>query len=179
MTRIIDQLLDQARAWLRRLDPHQAAAIAASGGLLVDIRPAAQRAEEGEIPGAIILERNVLEWRLDPASPHRIPEVQGHDQPIVILCSEGYTSSLAAAVLQDLGLHQATDPQLCAPVGGARHRDRKVSRPRQPCWAYPWSRICNPCIENVRTAGELMRPCRTLPAVRSAALGSEARLPLP
>ena len=109
MTRTIDQLLDQARARLRRLDPHQVAAVAASGGLLVDIRPAAQRAEEGEIPGAIIIERYVLEWRLDPASPHRIPEVQGHDQPIVILCSEGCTSSLAAAVLQDLGLHQATD----------------------------------------------------------------------
>lgn len=72
-------------------------------------RPAAQRAEEGEIPGAIIIERNVLEWRLDPASPHRIHEVQGHDQLIVILCSDGYTFSLAAAVLQDLGLHRATD----------------------------------------------------------------------
>ena len=104
-----DQLLHQARARLRRLDPYQAAAVAASGGLLVDIRPAAQRAEEGEIPGALIIERNVLEWRLDPASPHRVPKVQGHDQPIVILCSEGYTSSLAAAVLQDLGLHRATD----------------------------------------------------------------------
>jgi rhodanese-related sulfurtransferase len=53
--------------------------------------------------------RNVLEWRLDPASPHRIPEVRGHDQPIVVLCLEGYTSSLAAAVLQDLGMHRATD----------------------------------------------------------------------
>ena len=109
MTRTVDQLLDQARARLRRLGPHQAAAVAGRGGLLVDIRPAAQRAEEGEIPGAIIIERNVLEWRLDPASRHRIPEVGGHDQPIVLLCSEGYTSSLAAAVLQDLGLHQATD----------------------------------------------------------------------
>ena len=88
------------------------------GGLLVDIRPAAQRQEEGEIPGAIIVERNVLEGRLDPASPHRIPEVRGHDQPIVVLCLEGYTSSLAAAVLQDLGLHRATDL-----VGGYKARE--------------------------------------------------------
>lgn len=89
MTRTIDQLLDQARARLRRLDPHQAAAVINDGGLLIDIRPAAQRQEEGEIPGAIIVERNVLEWRLDPTSRHRLAQVRGHDQPIVILCSEG------------------------------------------------------------------------------------------
>jgi rhodanese-related sulfurtransferase len=109
VTRTIDQLLDQARARLRRLNPHQAAAVVNDGGLLVDIRPAAQRQEEGEIPGATVIERTVLEWRLDPASPHRIAEVRGYDQPIVIICSEGYSSSLAAAVLQDLGLHRATD----------------------------------------------------------------------
>jgi rhodanese-related sulfurtransferase len=109
VTRTIDQLLDQARARLERLDPHQAAAVIHDGGLLIDIRPAAQRLEEGQIPQAIIVERNVLEWRLDPTSPHRLAEVQGYDRPIVILCSEGYTSSLAAAVLQDLGLHRATD----------------------------------------------------------------------
>ena len=109
MTRTVDQLLDQARSRLRRLDPEQAAAVLEGGGLLVDIRPAAQRQEEGEVPGALIVERNVLEWRLDPASPHRLAAVRGYDQPIVILCSEGYTSSLAAAVLQDLGLHRATD----------------------------------------------------------------------
>lgn len=109
MTRTIDQLLDQARARLRRLNPHQAAAALGDGGLLIDIRPAAQRQQEGQIPQAIIVERNVLEWRLDPTSPHRLAQVRGYDQPIVILCSEGYTSSLAAAVLQDLGLHRATD----------------------------------------------------------------------
>jgi rhodanese-related sulfurtransferase len=108
-TRTVDQLLDRARARLRRLDPRQAAAVAGDGGLLVDIRPAAQRQEEGEIPGAIVVERNVLEWRLDPASPHRLAEVRSHDQPIVVLCSEGYTSSLAAASLQDVGLRRATD----------------------------------------------------------------------
>jgi rhodanese-related sulfurtransferase len=99
----------QARSRLRRLDPRQAASLAGDGGLLVDIRPAAQRQQEGEVPGAIVVERNVLEWRLDPASPSRLAEVRGHDQPIVILCSEGYTSSLAAASLQDLGLRRATD----------------------------------------------------------------------
>ena len=86
-----------------------AAAVVAGGGLLVDIRPAAQRQEEGEVPGALVVERNVLEWRLDPTSPDRLAQVRGHDQPVVVLCSEGYTSSLAAAALQDLGLHRATD----------------------------------------------------------------------
>ena len=109
MTRTIDQLLEEARARLHRLDPHQAAAVVADGGLLVDIRPAAQRQQEGEVPAAIVVERNVLEWRLDPTSPHRLAQVQDHDQPIVIMCSEGYTSSLAAAVLKDLGLYRATD----------------------------------------------------------------------
>jgi rhodanese-related sulfurtransferase len=109
VTRTVDQLLDQARARLRRLGPRDAAAVLEEGGLLVDIRPAAQRQEEGEVPGAVIIERNVLGWRLDPASPHRLAALRGYDQPIVVLCSEGYTSSLAAAVLQDLGLHRATD----------------------------------------------------------------------
>jgi rhodanese-related sulfurtransferase len=75
----------------------------------VDIRPREQRAREGEIPGALIVERNVLEWRLDPASDHRLGVVVGYQQPIVIVCSEGYASSLAAASLQDLGLVNATD----------------------------------------------------------------------
>jgi rhodanese-related sulfurtransferase len=109
MTAAVDRLLDQARARLRRLGPPEAAAVVAGGGLLVDIRPAAQRQEEGDVPGALVVERNVLEWRLDPTSPHRLAQVRGHDQPVVILCSEGYTSSLAAAALQDLGLHRATD----------------------------------------------------------------------
>jgi rhodanese-related sulfurtransferase len=107
--RSIDEVLGAARARLRRVDPHEAARIAADGGLLVDTRPAAQRAAEGEIPDALVIERNVLEWRLDPASPNRIPEVEGYDQPIVVVCSEGYSSSLAAASLQDLGLVNATD----------------------------------------------------------------------
>ncbi len=107
--RSVQHLLDAARARLDRVAPTRAAAILADGGLLVDIRPSEQRAREGEIPGALIVERNVLEWRLDPASDHRLGVVVGYDQPIVLVCSEGYASSLAAASLQDLGLVNATD----------------------------------------------------------------------
>ena len=79
------------------------------GALLVDIRPAAQRAAEGEVPGALVIERNVLEWRLDPASDARLPQASSYDLPVILMCSEGYASSLAAASLQDLGLSAATD----------------------------------------------------------------------
>jgi rhodanese-related sulfurtransferase len=81
----------------------------AAGGLLVDIRPAAQRAREGEVPGALIVERNVLEWRFDPLSDARLPQATGYDVDVIVLCSEGYTSSLAADALRSLGLHRATD----------------------------------------------------------------------
>jgi len=109
VTKTVEQLLDEARARLRRLSPAEAAAACAAGALLVDIRPAAQREREGDVPGARVIERNVLEWRLDPASPDRIPEVTDHDQVVVVLCSAGYTSSLAAATLQDMGFRNATD----------------------------------------------------------------------
>ncbi|MCI0636938.1 MAG: hypothetical protein L0206_23945 [Actinobacteria bacterium] len=105
----IDELLAQARARLDRLRPHDAVAAQRDGALLVDIRSTEQRARIGEIPGALVIDRNVLEWRLDPASPHRIPEVTDCDARIVLLCDEGYASSLAAATLQDLGLNNATD----------------------------------------------------------------------
>ena len=75
----------------------------------MDIRPVEQRTRDGELPGAVVVDRNVLEWRLDPTSPHRIPEVTGPDQPIVLVCNEGYASSLAALSLQKLGLASATD----------------------------------------------------------------------
>jgi rhodanese-related sulfurtransferase len=104
----IDEVLTAARARLRRLGPHQAQRAAAAGAILVDIRPQAQRRAEGEIPGALIIERNVLEWRFDPASAACLPEAS-YDRPVIIFCSEGYTSSLAAASLQDLGLYRATD----------------------------------------------------------------------
>ncbi len=104
----IDEMLAAARARLTRLDPHDAWQAQRDGAVLVDIRPAAQRAAEGEIPGALVVERNVLEWRFDPASDARLP-VTRYDLAVVVVCSEGYTSSLAAAALQDLGLAKATD----------------------------------------------------------------------
>jgi len=113
--RKIDDLLAEARGRRQRLTPAEAAEACSRGALLVDTRSAAQRAEHGELPGALAIERNVLEWRLDPASPDRIPEVHGYDQQIIVVCAEGYSSSLAAASLQDLGLVRATDV-----IGGAR-----------------------------------------------------------
>jgi len=104
---IID-LLAAARSGLVRLDPQAARSAWAAGGLLVDIRPAHQRAEEGEVPGALVVERNVLEWRFDPRSDARLPEAS-YDLHVIILCSEGYTSSLAAHALQQLGIRRATD----------------------------------------------------------------------
>ncbi len=89
--------------------PTRRPALGADGGLLVDTRPAAQRAEFGEIPGALVIERNLLEWRLDPTSPHRHPAVTGPDQHVVVICQAGYASSLAAASLRQLGLTNATD----------------------------------------------------------------------
>ncbi len=103
----VQDLLDAARAALRRLSPAEAVAEIAAGARLVDIRPAWQRAGEGEIAGALIIERNHLEWRLHPASPARVPAaVPG--QRWIALCSQGYTSSLAAAALRSLGV-DATD----------------------------------------------------------------------
>lgn len=109
MARTIDEILAEARGRLARVDPDQAHAEARDGAVLVDIRPAAQRADEGEVPGALIVERNVLEWRFDPASAARLPLATGHDLRVIVFCSEGYTSSLAAASLHDLGLTRATD----------------------------------------------------------------------
>jgi rhodanese-related sulfurtransferase len=107
--RSIDELLDDARSRLVRVLPAEAAARVAAGAVLVDIRPAAQRSREGEVPGALVVERNVLEWRFDPASDARLPEATGYDVDVVVLCSEGYTSSLAADALRALGLTRATD----------------------------------------------------------------------
>ena len=105
----IDQLLDRARRHLVRVEPEQAATELANGALLVDIRPADQRAVGGEIPGATVIDRNVLEWRLDPESPWRIAAVTGRDIRVIVVCNEGYSSSLAAATLKELGLVNATD----------------------------------------------------------------------
>nr|WP_084356448.1 rhodanese-like domain-containing protein [Mycolicibacterium wolinskyi] len=105
----IDAVLEAARARLDRLPAADVPAALADGAVLVDIRPAAQRAREGEVDSALVIERNVLEWRCDPTSDARIPQAVDDDVYWVILCSEGYTSSLAAASLLDLGLHRATD----------------------------------------------------------------------
>ena len=98
----IDELLTTARQGLDRIEAAQAAAELEEGALLVDTRPADQRAEDGEIPGATVIDRNVLEWRLDPASPSRIAAACGYDIRVIVICNEGYSSSLAAATLKDL-----------------------------------------------------------------------------
>ena len=113
--RTVDELLADARSRLRRVGPLEAATRVASGAVLVDIRPAAQRAVEGSVPGALVVERNVLEWRFDPASDARLPEATGYDVEVIVLCSEGYTSSLAADALRALGLIRTTDV-----IGGFR-----------------------------------------------------------
>jgi rhodanese-related sulfurtransferase len=104
-----DELVAQARLRISRIGPAELKALTAAGGLIVDIRPVAQRAEEGELPGALIIERNVLEWRLDPSGDHRIPQVKGYEQPVVVVCSEGYASSLAADTVRTLGYTHAAD----------------------------------------------------------------------
>jgi rhodanese-related sulfurtransferase len=106
--RSIDEILAAARVRLDRLSPAEAFAACDAGATLIDIRPAAQRAA-GEIPGSVVIERNHLEWRLDPASAARLPWVTGYDVRPIVVCEAGYTSSLAAAALQDLGLACATD----------------------------------------------------------------------
>jgi len=109
MTASADDLVARARRRIGRVQPDALDGVLAAGGLVVDIRPAAQRAEEGELDGAVVVERNVLEWRLDPSGEHRIPQVRDHAQPVVVVCSQGYASSLAAASLVDLGYSDATD----------------------------------------------------------------------
>jgi rhodanese-related sulfurtransferase len=106
--RTIDELLAQARIDLDRVPPDRLHAEQAAGALVVDIRPVEQRQRDGAIPEALVIDRNVLEWRLDPASSHCIPET-GYDRRIIVVCNEGYSSSLAAATLRSLGLHNATD----------------------------------------------------------------------
>jgi len=105
----IAKILAEARRSLLRVTPEMLSSERENGTLIVDIRPVEQRQRDGDLPGAIVIDRNVLEWRLDPSSEHRIPQVTGYDIRIVVVCNEGYSSSLAAAVLQKLGLHQAVD----------------------------------------------------------------------
>jgi rhodanese-related sulfurtransferase len=107
--RSIDEILAAARARLARVTPDEAFAELETGAVLIDIRPAWMRAANGEVPGSVVIERNHLEWRLDPESDARLAQVTGYDVRPIVLCQEGYTSSLAAAALQDLGLARATD----------------------------------------------------------------------
>jgi rhodanese-related sulfurtransferase len=120
----VDDILCQARRRIRRVGPHELESVVGEGGIIVDIRPAAQRQEEGSLPGAVVVERNVLEWRFDPAGAHRLEAVHGIDQPVVVVCSEGYASSLAAASLADLGYRRAADL-----VGGYRAWRSWFARP--------------------------------------------------
>jgi rhodanese-related sulfurtransferase/predicted metal-dependent enzyme (double-stranded beta helix superfamily) len=105
----IDELLAEARSGLRRLRPETAFAALTDGAVLVDIRPLEQRIIEGEVPGAIIISRNVLEWRFDPRSEARIPALARSDTRVIVMCSQGYASSFAASSLRRIGLVEATD----------------------------------------------------------------------
>ncbi len=110
----IDEYLETARSRLNRVDPEDLESAIADGALVVDIRPAADRAEEGELDGALVIDRVVLEWRLAPSSDARIVDVQPGQQ-VILFCNDGYQSSLAAVTLLDLGVEGATDL-----VGGYR-----------------------------------------------------------
>jgi len=105
----IDDVLAAARRRLDRVTPEQASAEQSQGALLVDTRTSEQRARDGVIPAALVIDRTVLEWRLDPTSPTRLLQANGHDVRVILICAQGYSSSLAAASLQDLGLVNATD----------------------------------------------------------------------
>jgi rhodanese-related sulfurtransferase len=120
----IDRLLADARARLpHRPAADELAAVFDRGGLVVDIRPLESRQTQGELEGAVVVDRNVLEWRLDPTSPYRLPEVDDPDREIVLVCNEGYASSLAALTLQQLGLRHATDLDGGYRAWMARRRD--------------------------------------------------------
>ena len=107
--RTVDELLRDARARLDRLGPRQALAATRRGGLIVDIRSEAQRVEQGLVPGSWFVPRNVLEWRADPACAHHDPHLVTVAGPLVLMCAQGFQSSLAAATLQEMGIHRATD----------------------------------------------------------------------
>jgi rhodanese-related sulfurtransferase len=105
----IADVLEAARRRYPRLTAEQAAAEQATGALLIDTRTSEQRARDGGIPGALVIDRTVFEWRLDPSSPNRIPQATDHEVRLIVICAHGFSSSLAAASLLDLGLSNATD----------------------------------------------------------------------
>ena len=108
-TKSVDDLLAQARARLVRLDPAQARDAMRAGAVLVDIRAESQRERDGVVPGSVFVARNVLEWRCDPRGAHRDPRVADPDRSVIVMCDEGFQSSLAAATLHELGHVRATD----------------------------------------------------------------------
>ena len=118
----IDVLLEKARSGLVRVEPGRLAVEVEQGAIVIDIRPSEQRRRDGELPDAVVIDRNVLEWRLDPTSPNRLPLATDVDVRLIIVCNEGYSSSLAAATLQELGLRRATDL-----VGGFQALRRAIS----------------------------------------------------
>jgi rhodanese-related sulfurtransferase len=130
-SRTIDELLEQVRGRIDRVEPAEAACRLAAGALLIDTRPVEQRDRDGEVPGAVVVDRNVLEWRLDPASPYRIPDMTGYDLEVIVLCNQGYSSSLVVDTLRTLGLRRAVDivggfeawAALGLPVAGVRRTD--------------------------------------------------------
>ncbi len=131
----VERLLEEARGTLpSRPTAADLPALRARGALIVDIRPVAQRSLDGELAGSVVVDRNVLEWRLDPDSPDRIPEATGWDREIVLVCDEGYASSLAAAELQRLGLRRATDLDggFQAVVAAHAHVDADRSSAKSP-----------------------------------------------
>ena len=105
----IDDLLAEARGELERVDPSAAHAAVDAGARLIDIRTESLIERDGVVPGALVIARNVLEWRLDPASGHAHPEAPGFDDHVILMCDEGYASSLAAATLRRLGFERITD----------------------------------------------------------------------
>jgi rhodanese-related sulfurtransferase len=105
----IDVLLEEVRSRLDRVDPADLASEVNAGAIVIDTRPIEQRQRDGELPGALIIDRNVLEWRLDPTCPHRIAEADSASRRMIIVCNEGYSSSLAATSLRQLGIERATD----------------------------------------------------------------------
>ena len=137
--RSIDEILGEARARLWRLGPEEARAAMASGAVLVDIRSQAQRARQGVVPGALHIERNVLEWRFDPRSPARLPQASYHLR-VIVMCVEGYTSSLAAASLLDLGVAGATD------LAGGFRAWRRAGLPVLPGPVVPASVVPGPVV---------------------------------
>lgn len=105
----VSLLLEECRRGLDRVHPGDLDRVRAAGAWVVDVRPVEQRTSYGDLPGSTVIDRSVLEWRLDPSSPHRLPEADDAERVIVLVCQQGYSSSLAAHTLQRLGLRNATD----------------------------------------------------------------------